>query len=188
MRIRLNLATSPPENIRRFLAGTALAGGAAAILLIVLAWTSYSSWHSERDHRVRVTQYEARIAELREQRRELQDFFNRREVMQLSERAAFLNHLIEQRSFPWTKIFMDLERIQPVGVRVVSISPKMAGSLVEVRLVIGATSDEAKLNFLRALESSKEFSRIQLMAETRPNASAGGDVVQIELVAWYQTT
>jgi hypothetical protein len=57
-----------------------------------------------------------------------------------------------------------------------------------VKLVVGALSDESKLKFLRALESSKEFSRIQVLAETRPNRAGETDRVYLELTAWYSTT
>ncbi len=83
---------------------------------------------------------------------------------------------------------MDLERSLPEGVRVVSIAPKMTEGRVEVKLVVGALSDESKLKFLRALEASKEFSRIQVLAETRPTRAGEADRVYLELTAWYATT
>ena len=52
--------------------------------------------------------------------------------MQRRQRAAYLNSLIQQSAFPWIQIFMDLERILPEGVRVVSIEPKMSGDTVQL--------------------------------------------------------
>ena len=141
--------------------------------------------NADRTRRVKVEQ---QLAELQRQRRELEAFFNLPQIREVRDRAAFLNGLITQRSFPWTKIFMDFERRLPEGVRVVSISPKMNEGRVEVKLVIGAASDEAKLKFLRALETSPEFSNIQLLAETRPNRPEQTDRVVLELVAWYAAT
>ena len=188
MKVRLNLATSPLETHRRFALGAALAGTVAVAALVLLSWHVYSVRRAERALRVDLARLEKQMDKLRGDRRNLEDYFNLADSRKMRDRAAFLNGLIEQRGFPWTKIFMDLERSLPDGVRVVSISPKMTEGRVEVKLVIGATSDEGKLKFLRALEASKEFSRIQLLAETRPNRPEETDRVYLELVAWYSTT
>lgn len=188
MKVRLNLATSPLENRRRFALGAALVGTVAAVVLVWLSWHAYQSWQYDRDHRSKMGQLEHQMNSRREQRRALEQFFNQPENVRLRDRAAFLNALIEQRSFPWTRIFMDLERNLPEGVRVVSIAPKMSNGRVEVKLVVGASSDESKLKFLRALEASKQFSRIQVLAETLPSRPGETDKVMLELVAWYVTT
>ena len=188
MKVRLNLATSPLENRRRFALGAALVGTLAIVMLVLLTWHAYASWRAARDHRTKMARLEQEMDTLREQRRALEGFFNQPDNAKLRDRAAFLNALIEQRSFPWTKIFMDLERSLPEGVRVVSISPKMTAGRVEVKLIVGATSDESKLKFLRALEASKQFSRIQVLAETLPSRPGESDRVMLELVAWYATT
>ncbi len=65
-------------------------------------------------------------------------------------------------------MFMDLERILPGGVRVISIEPKQVQGRVQVKLSVGTSSDEAKLKFLRALEDSKEFTDIELQNEHAP--------------------
>ncbi len=188
MKVRLNLATSPLESHRRFALGAALAGTVAVAALVLLSWHVYSVRRAERALRLDLARLEKHMDQLRRQRRELEDYFNLADIRKMRDRAAFLNGLIEQRGFPWTKIFADLEHSLPDGVRVVSISPKMNEGRVEVKLVVGATSDEGKLKFLRALEASKEFSRVQLLAETRPNRPEETDRVYLELVAWYSTT
>ena len=187
MKIRLNLATSPLESNRRFAVGAALVGTVAIGALLLLSWRVYTASRADRDHRVKMAALQRDIAQLHEQRRKLEEFFNQEENRELRDRAAFLNGLIEQRSFPWTKIFMDLERSLPEGVRVISIAPKMNAGRVEVRLAVGAASDEGKLKFLRALEGSRQFSRIQVLAETRPDRPAESDRVILELLAWYAT-
>lgn len=188
MKVRLNLATSPLENNRRFALGAVLVGTFAVVALVLLSWRAYSVWRADKALRADRTSLEREMSDLRAERRKLEAYFIQPDVRPLRDRAAFLNALIEQRSFPWTKIFMDLERSLPEGVRVVSISPKMSEGRVEVKIVIGAVSDESKLKFLRALEESKEFSRIQLQAETRPSRPGEADKVYLELVARYATT
>jgi hypothetical protein len=86
-------------------------------------------------------------------------------------------------------MFMDLERILPAGVRVISIQPKHEKGIVEVKLVVGAVSDDAKLKFLNALEKSSSFTRVVLLNEKPSAVSQGGtDRVDIELTAVYSRT
>jgi len=188
MKIRLNLATSPLENQRRFILGAVLVGTVALAGLAAFSWRAYSSWRADYEYRSRMAQLQAEMNDFREKRRSLELFFNQPENVKLRDRSAFLNGLIEQRSFPWTKIFMDLERILPEGVRVVSIAPKMTPKGVEVKLLVGANSDENKLKFLRALEGSRDFTRIQLLAETRPTKPGESDQVMLELTTLYSST
>ncbi len=185
MKVRLNLATTPLENNRQFLTAAVLVGLVSLTALVWLAWQSYQDWRETRALRDERIQLEEKLVTLQQQRRELEQFFNRPETRRVTEQAAYLNTLIAQRSFSWTQLFMDLERLLPAGVRVISIAPQLVEGRVEVRLVIGATSDEAKLKFLQTLDQANEFERYHLLAETRPRSGRDTDQVQVELVAWY---
>jgi Tfp pilus assembly protein PilN len=185
MKIRLNLATEPLENHRRFLLGAALVAVVAFGLFAYLSRAAYLNWRETLEAREEQAEQQADIRDLQRMRRELDDYFRQAETRRVMDRAAFLGSLIQQRSFPWTQIFMDLERLLPDGVRVVSIAPRMEAGRVEVRLTVGATSDEAKLRFLRTLERAGEFRGVQVLSETRPARAADADQVMLELVAWY---
>lgn len=188
MKVRLNLATHPLENNRRFLLGALLAGWLGVTLLVVLGVYNLRVWRTTREWRSEMSLLQSENREFRGQRRDLEEFFKTAEARRVLDRAAFLNDVIERRSFPWTKVFMDLERSLPEGVRVTSISPRMQGGRVEVRLVVGAANDEGKLRFLKTLEESPEFSRIQVIGESRPARVEETDRVVLELIAWYAAT
>jgi Tfp pilus assembly protein PilN len=185
MKVRLNLATTPLENHRPFLVAAVLVGVMSLTALVWLGRQSYRDWRESRELRAERSDLEAKLNTLQQQRRELEQFFNRPETRRITEQAAYLNTLIAQRSFSWTQLFMDLERLLPAGVRVISIAPQLVEGRVEVRLVIGATSDEAKLKFLQTLDEANEFERYHLLTETRPRSGRDTDQVQVELVAWY---
>ncbi len=187
MKVRLNLATAPLENKRRFISSAGLAGAVAIAALVFLSVHLYRGWRVDREMRRGTSRLEAEIVQFQKQRRDLDKAFQDPQTHQVMDRAAFLNSLIQQRSFPWTQIFMDLERELPEGVRVVNIAPRMHEGRVEVKLVVGASSDESKVKFLKTLEESPEFSRIQVQSETRPTRPGETDQVVLELVAWYKT-
>jgi type IV pilus assembly protein PilN len=185
MKVRLNLSTSPLESNRRFALGATLIGTIAVVALFGLSYRTYSVWKSDKELRARQDALELQISRLQRQRQTLSTFFENPETVQRRQRAAYLNSLIQQRAFPWIKIFMDLERILPEGVRVVSIEPKLAGDSLQLTFLVGAMSDEGKLKFLKALESSPEFSHIELLSESRPERPEQNDRVMLSLQAQY---
>jgi Tfp pilus assembly protein PilN len=188
MKLRLNLATTPFQNNRPFLAGAGLLGAVGFVALLILSHSAYQSWRANRDLRQGIAQLQAEIRDSQHQQQALAAFFQTPAARQVIDRSAFLNSMIEQRSFPWTKIFMDLEQTLPPGVRVVSISPRLEGGRVSVKLTVGAVSDESKLKFLKALEDSREFSGIQVKQEKRTELTSAPDRIQLQLEAWYETT
>src|ERR1019366_7166415 len=175
MKVRLNLATSPLESNRRFTLGAWGIGVVAFVALLALSQNAYSVWKSDKVFRMRQAALESQIATLQLERRNLSSFFENPDTVKRRQRAAYLNSLIQQRAFPWIKIFMDMERILPEGARVVSIEPKLVGDNVQLRVLIGAASDESKLKFLKALENSAAFSHIELRSETHPERPEQAD-------------
>jgi len=185
MKVRLNLSTAPLESNRRFALGATVIGTIAVVGLLLLSYRTYSDWRSDKSLRARQDALELQIAKLQQQRQELSTFFENPQTVARRQRAAYLNALIQQRAFPWIKIFMDLERILPEGVRVVSIEPKLANDTVQLTVLVGAMSDESKLKFLKALERSPEFSHIELLSESRPARADQFDRVLLSLQAQY---
>ncbi|MGB2643950.1 MAG: PilN domain-containing protein [Candidatus Acidiferrum sp.] len=188
MRIRLNLATKPLEAHRRFLAGSGAFGFAAAIAFVALGWHVYLARKANAEMRAKSAQILAQVTQMEQQRASLDRFFSLPENHNLSDRAAFINNLIDARSFNWTLMFMDLERVLPAGVRVISITPTQDKGRVEVEFTVGATSDEAKLNFLKALEGSKSFTHVVLIGVRTPTQNTSGDEFVLVLTAEYART
>ena len=80
---------------------------------------------------------------------------------------------------------MDLEKRLPAGVHILMLAPSLAGNHVEVKMRVGALSDKSKIEFLKALESAPEFSRLELLSESRSGRAEERDVVQLDLTADY---
>ena len=189
MRIRLNLATKPLEAHRKFIAGSGLLGVVAAIVFLGLGWHVYLARKANAEMRAKSESILRQVRDLDQQRASLERFFGLPENAELHGRAAFINSLIDARSFNWTLMFMDLEKVLPAGVRVVSIMPTLGKGRVEVKFTVGATSDDAKLKFMKALEDSKTFTDIKLIDERVPTQRTGGeDQVIVELTAEYSRT
>jgi hypothetical protein len=188
MKLRLNLATSPPANNRPFLAGATLAGVIAVLALALLSHAAYRSWQANRELRADTASVEDKIQADQRTEEQLDAYFKGPAALQVLGRAAFLNSLIDERSFPWTRVFMDLEQTLPPGVRVVSISPKLINGRAEVTLQVGASSDETKIQFLQSIEKSKMFSGMVVKDERRSDSTATSDKITLNLTVWYTIT
>src|SRR6267154_866967 len=183
MQVRLNIATKPLESHRRFLAGAGLLAVLGGIIFLALGWHVYSTLRAQEALRRKEQENNNRAALLQHRRKELDDFFAKTENARLKERAGFVNGIIDERSFDWTQMFMDLEKLVPVGVHVISIQPQMEKGKMLVRLSVAASSEDAKIKFLRGMEASPVFSNVQLLSvRGGPN---GADQAMLELNAVY---
>jgi Tfp pilus assembly protein PilN len=184
MRVRLNLATKPLLTHRRFLAASAALAAAAGIVFLALGWHVYAAYRSQAANEARLRQLRTERADLELRRQKLEAFFKRPENAKLSDRVEYLNSIIDESGFLWTQMFADLEHVKPGGVRVLSISPKMVKGTMEIKLKVGANSDEAKLKFIRGLETSKVFSQVMLVSD-QPGTQQSGDADVFELALVY---
>jgi Tfp pilus assembly protein PilN len=184
MDIRLNLATRPLLSQRRFLVGSALLGLLAGVLFLSLGWRFYSIRKADEAYRVRAEKVQQEMAQLQVQRDDLKRFFEREENRNLQDRAKFINGVIEARSFNWTKMFMDLERTLPPGVHVVRIEPKLDRGTVSVKFVVGASSQQAGVQLLKAFEDSKSFTHVELLSSQLPKQQSA-DMLTVEFSAIY---
>jgi type IV pilus assembly protein PilN len=185
MRVRLNLATKPFETHRRFFAFSCAAGAVAAILFVLLGWHVNSLRKADAAFHSQIASTLHRIEALTAERQELERFFSDPSNAQLHDRATFVNSILDARSFNWTRMFMDLERVLPGGVHVLSIEPKQVNGQAAVKLTVGAASEEEKQKFLRALEQSSTFSHLQLTNVHAPHQESTGDQVILELTVIY---
>jgi type IV pilus assembly protein PilN len=189
VKVRLNLATKALQTHRKFLAASGLIGVVAGILFLALGWHVYSVRKANESLRIRAEQIRHEMITLEQQRRDLEHFFTQPENNKLHERSAFLNTLIDEQSLNWTQMFMDLEKILPPGVRVLSIEPTHDKGRVKVKLTVGASSDDAKLKFIHSLEESRAFTQVELVREqVNQSGTPGVDHVEVELVAMYLRT
>jgi Tfp pilus assembly protein PilN len=188
MNLRLNLATAPQANNRPFLAGSVLGGAAALIALVLLAHAAYSSWQDQRELRAATSALQSQIRVSERQQQMLADYFRSSEAKRILDRSDFLNSLIDDRSFPWTRVFTDLERTLPPSVRVVSISPRLDKGRAEVSMKVGTQTGANEVEFLKAIENSKMFSGLVVKDVKQAENPEAEDKFLIDLTVWYSAT
>ena len=175
MRVPINLASRPYENLRPYYNAAVLVTILLAALASMVAW---SDWQNRRDTRLltaQSNQLETAMAELSREQQELEQWLGRPEVQEIRDRSAFLNSLIVRKSLSWTQMFMDLETILPARVQVTAIRPRLnRDQQVEVNLTVAAASMRPLVDFLKELEAAPQFGSPVVHAQ-RPSSTASTD-------------
>ena len=187
MRVDINLATHPYEDVRRFWVrwGGALLG--LGLLTLLLVYSALAGWVTARKDRDLIRQSQEQIAARDKEKVNAEAILNRPENQSTRDRSQFLNELFQRKAFSWTKVFEDLERVMPPRLHVVSIRPEMAPDhQLEIKLVVAGESRDRALELVRRMEDSQRFQQTQIQQEAAAQSGqAVGDKVQFDISALY---
>ena len=196
MRLKLNLASQPYAEVRRFIARWTLLLALMIVVsgvLVYFASLSLRTWYSARSEEAKV---QTKMVEADQIRANAQSYLNQPQNRDTRDRSQFLNELIARKAFSWTQVFSDLEKLMPVGLHVVSVTPAVnENSQIEVKMTVNGRSPERAIELVKRLEDSKHFTSAQIIdskyaAEGGPGNGprAGvqpGDVTQFQISAVY---
>ncbi|MCU1295965.1 MAG: hypothetical protein JWO91_243 [Acidobacteriaceae bacterium] len=187
MRVNINLASHPYEDVRNFWLrwGGALAGiGILTLILLYLTFTGYADARKDRDL---IRQRQTQIADRDRESAQAQALLNLPQNRSTRDRSQFLNDLFERKAFSWTRVFEDLERVMPARMHVVSIHPETnTDNQLELKLVVGGDSHEHALELVRKMEASPRFRRTYIEKEHFPLPGQNvTDAVEFDIMAVY---
>lgn len=191
MRININLASQPYEDARQFWGywGTGLIVLAMITLfLVVLAITGFV--RAGRD-RAQISRLKDQITAYDREKTEAEAVLNQPQNRALREQSRFLNALFQRKTFSWTKVFEDLERVMPAHLHVVSINPENSSDKsLELKLLVGGDSREQALDLIRKMENSNRFRQTRIESEkVASDLNRGeGDRVQFDIATIYTPT
>ncbi len=187
MRVDINLATHPYEDLRVFWVrwGSLLAG--LGVLLLLLLFLIVHGWQQARAAEERIAYGEQRVASLDAEKASAEATLNRPENRSTRDRSQFLNDLFERKAFSWTQVFEDLERIMPPRVHVVSIHPDMSpDNQLQIKLTVAGDSPARVLELVRKMESSEHFRQTEIhVQQSMTNGKASADTVSFDISALY---
>lgn len=191
MRIDINLASQQYEDSRRFWTywGTGLA--LLILLTALLVFMAATGFERAGRDRQQIAKLESEIAAYDQERSQAEALLNQPQNRVLREQSQFFNALFEQKSFSWTRVFEDLERVMPAHLHVVSIRPDLAeDNNLKIKLVVGGDSREQALDLVRKMEDSNHFKETRINSEKTMENNAGAmsanvDRVQFEIEASY---
>ncbi|HEU5452797.1 MAG TPA: PilN domain-containing protein [Terriglobales bacterium] len=190
MRTRINLATQPYENVRRFW----LAWGLTLVLAVVVAggllFAAVRGWRES--HRVQrlVAQEREHLARLDEQEKKDLELLNSPQNRDVRLKSEFLNSLMLRKGFSWTQIFSDMERVMPDHLHVLSITPAVNDEgQIELRINVAGESRLKAIELVQNMERSRAFRDAAVIAEANTDARearTAGDAVQFQITAIYE--
>jgi type IV pilus assembly protein PilN len=188
MRVDINLATQPYEDARRFWFrwGGALAG--LAIVTLGLVYFTLLGWVTADKDKAVIGQNLHQIADRDGQKAAAQTLMNLPQNSVTRDRSQFLNGLFYRKSFSWTEVFEELERVMPPRLHVVSIQPEFApDNELAIQLVVAGDSRDRALDLVRKMEESQHFQQTQIEQETAEAGSGAtaGDSVKFSISALY---
>jgi type IV pilus assembly protein PilN len=189
MRVDINLATHPYEDVRQFWFrwGGALAGLSIVTLgLIYLTWGGYQNADKDRDL---IRRRESQIASRDKEQADAQALLNLPQNTSTRDRSQFLNDLFQRKAFSWTQVFENLEQVMPPRLHVVSIRPETTSdNELEIKLAVAGDSRERAIDLVRKMEASQRFRQTEIQQESTDTGSAAavaGDTVLFNISAIY---
>ena len=150
MRLDINLASQPYEDARQFWMrwGTALV--AVSVLTLALLTIAVTGWFAARRDHAKIAQLRASIAQRDAKRQQAEQFLARPENRSTRDQSQFLNELIERKSFSWTRVLEDLEKVMPARVHLVSIHPELDDdNQLKLKMSVAGDSRDRALELAR---------------------------------------
>ena len=184
MRVEINLATQPYEDQWRFWLrwGGAVAG--LGILTLLLLYGAIAGLLTARQDRNLIRQRQEQIAERDREKAQAEALLSRPENRSTRDRSQFLNDLFQRKTFSWTRVFEDLERIMPARLHVMSIRPELApDNQLTIKLIVAGDSREHALALVEKMEDSQRFQQTRI--EQERTVTGQGDSVQFDISAVY---
>ena len=176
MRISINLANRPFVELRPLFARLRLAMGLLAVLAVALGFWLHSLTAKASVARAQMDALKAKTEQYQHERMVNEARMRQPQNMAVLERSRYLNAMFARKSFSWTAVMMDLEKVLPTGVQVTSIEPQITKEGdVNIRLRVSGDRERTVL-LVRNLETSQRFLHPRLaseQAQTQEGAARG---------------
>ena len=180
MRIAINLATRPFVELRPLFARLRLAMAALALTAITLGVVLHVLNSHARADQAQMDDLKAKTLNAQIERQTNEARMHEPQNRAVLERSQFLNDLFARKSFSWTAVMMDLERVLPAGVQVTSIEPSItAEGDVNIHLRVSGQRELA-VDLVRNLERSQRFLAPRLVNESSQTKEPNGQAPVVQ--------
>jgi Tfp pilus assembly protein PilN len=190
MRFDINLATQPYEDARRFYTNWIIALTALVVLCALLIGIDFNVWRSTRKIADATARIRTEIATFDQEKSTAEAIVNRPENRDVRDKSRFINGLIARKSFSWTEVFSELEKVVPSHLHVVTLKPEFTkDGQLQLKLTVIADDHNAGLELLRRLEKSDHFQNPQITLESNETQSGTAGTtrpgVRVDISALY---
>jgi hypothetical protein len=165
MIIRNNLATNPVKNYSLYFLGC-LVLLVAALLFTLFNARSLMSWQSESNRlQVNISDQQRKRADLQNEASKLRLRITQIKTPQFISETEFMNNAIKRRTFSWTTLFDEFERIFPDNVKMVSVFPQINDEQIYITMEVAGKSLNDIVDLISVLQNAPAFSEVVLKTE-----------------------
>ena len=188
MRLNINLASQPYQDLNRFLRRWMIAVGMFAVASIALALFAWHQYSAGREINRQIKEQQRQIRQFDDQTAAAVKMLAEPSNKEVADTARYLNVLIAKKAFSWTRVFMQLEEIMPGRLHVISMTPELTqNNQLLLTMRVAGDSREQAVELVRRIEKSPSFRTAALKSETMipPEQAKGSDSVMFEISALY---
>lgn len=158
--LHANLASRPFRDYSPVWATVAVLAILSAVLMVNNVQTAYDYFSNTKTTRAKIASLQEAV--LQEQRRTdaLEAQIRRIDFQDINEQIRYVNAQIAEKTFSWSRLLNDLERVVPKEVRLTTLNPSISES-GEITLTFEAISRDAEgmVEMLNKLLADPHFSR-----------------------------
>ncbi|HEY1965483.1 MAG TPA: PilN domain-containing protein [Acidobacteriaceae bacterium] len=183
MRISVNLANRPFVELRPMFARLRLAMAVLAVLAVGLGFWLHSLTAKAAVAQAQMNALKEKTQQYQHERQVNEARMHQPQNMAVLERSQFLNAVFARKSFSWTAVLMDLEKVLPTGVQVTSIEPSITKEGdVNIRLRVSGDRERAVL-LVSNLETSQRFLSPRLASEQAQTQEGNRNAIAAQTMA-----
>ncbi len=170
IRIPINVASEPFHRVRAVVVGAAALSAVLIFVLVFQIFLILSERKQASASRILLDRLNTDIRLVSLEQQKLDTILKQPENAEVLDLSVFLNFLIAHKAISWTKLFADLETVMPHEVRLMSVRlPQVdAQNHVFLDMTVAARDPLPILEFVKKLESSRQFSDTQLLTQQPP--------------------
>jgi len=176
MRLKINLASQPYEDARRFMITWSSLLGGLSVILLALVIILVRHWQNYRHMATNLQRENQVLQDLNNKQAQGLAILNEPTNKDVRDKSEFINSLIQRKEVSWTRIFVDLERLMPSHLRVLGIAPRLIGDKIMIEMLLDGDSRDKAAELARRMERSNVFRDAQIDDE----AMGGGKTGQAE--------
>jgi type IV pilus assembly protein PilN len=189
MKFTINLASRPYEDEGQFYQRWGTALGLMVLFTVFMVAVCIRSYTDSRKHWATASEAQSKLQELKREEAQAQQILAQPQNRGTRDRSEFLNSAIVRKSFSWTHLMTDLERVMPAHLRVVSLtpSPDKQNHFV-LKVDVEGEGREGAIALVRNMERSQRFRSPELLQETLSKGRGNEAEVKSSILAFYAPT
>ncbi|HEV2965121.1 MAG TPA: hypothetical protein VG649_25070 [Candidatus Angelobacter sp.] len=186
MRFTINLASQKYADARQFYLRWGAAVAALVLLTVFLGMKARFTYVTSQQSGRHIAELKEKIKVKEQEKGKAEAMLNQPENHDVRDQSSFWNDLFEQKSFSWTELFTDLEKIMPGRAFVLSVAPSPTSDhRLKLKMIIAGEKHGDAIELIKKMEGSERFRFPVLLFESTNALGKGPPLVQFTIETFY---